>query len=137
MFTEETGLNFDPRYEDTEKLKALSRRGFIGRIAGGLAAGTALLSMTGKARAKPPLPEDHLPEPDDVAYWNWIAGQFIIQDGVSYMNTGTRGPSPGPVHRAQIDALVGANSNYKSYSQLRLQQRLQVEYAGQDGEVHR
>lgn len=116
MITEETGFNFDPKFEDPDKLKALSRRGFIGRIAGGLAAGTALLSTAGKARAKPPMPEDHLPEPDDVAYWNWVADQYIIRDGVSYMNTGTRGPSPAPVHRAQIAALEGANTDYKSYT---------------------
>ena len=41
MYTEEAGINFDPRFEDPEKLKALTRRGFLGRVMGGIAAGTA------------------------------------------------------------------------------------------------
>ncbi len=116
MIPEETRSNFDWQYEDPEKLKALSRRGFIGRIAGGLAAGTALLSLAGDARSKPPVPADEAPDPDDVAYWNWVADQFLVREGVSYMNTGTRGPSPAPVHRAQIAAMEGVNADYKSYT---------------------
>ena len=116
MLTEEIALNFDPRYEDSEELKALSRRGFIGRIAGGLAAGTALLSITGKSRANPPFPADKMADPTDISYWNWVADQFMIREGVSFMNTGTRGPSPKSVHQAQIAALEGVNTDYKSYS---------------------
>ena len=116
MLTEEIALNFDPRYEYSEQLKALSRRGFIGRIAGGLAAGTALLSITGKSRANPPFPADKMADPTDISYWNWVADQFMIREGVSFMNTGTRGPSPKSVHQAQIAALEGVNTDYKSYS---------------------
>ena len=116
MYTEEAGINFDPKFEDPEKLKALTRRGFMGRLMGGIAAGTALMTLTGsKAKAAPQMAGE-MTKPDDVGYWNWVADQFIVRDDVAYMNTGTRGPSPGPVHRAQIAALEGVNSDYTSYS---------------------
>ncbi|HCQ01997.1 MAG TPA: hypothetical protein DIT99_15490 [Candidatus Latescibacteria bacterium] len=116
MYTEEAGINFDPRFEDPEKLKALTRRGFLGRVMGGIAAGTALMTLTGRKATAAPLPADEPAEPNDVGYWNWVADQFVIRDDIAYMNTGTRGPSPGPVHRAQIAALEGINSDYQSYS---------------------
>ena len=55
-------------------------------------------------------------DPTDISYWNWVADQFMIREGVSFMNTGTRGPSPKSVHQAQIAALEGVNTDYKSYS---------------------
>ena len=116
MYTEEPGINFDPRFEDPEKLKALTRRGFLGRVMGGIAAGTALMTLTGRKATAAPIPADEPAEPNDVGYWNWVADQFVIRDDIAYMNTGTRGPSPGPVHRAQIAALEGINSDYQSYS---------------------
>jgi isopenicillin-N epimerase len=117
MHMDNFSLNFDPRFEDPEKLKALSRRGFMGRLAGGVAAGAALLSLRSKASAAPrPADDDNIPEADDEGYWQWVTEQFMLQDGLAYMNTGTRGPSPIPVHQAQVEALEGVNTDYTSYS---------------------
>ena len=70
MHMDNSSLNFDPRFEDPEKLKALSRRGFMGRLAGGVAAGAALLSLRSKASAAPrPADDDNIPEADDEGYW--------------------------------------------------------------------
>ncbi|SVE35227.1 uncharacterized protein METZ01_LOCUS488081, partial [marine metagenome] len=118
MHLEDSSLNFDPRFEDPEKLKALSRRGFMGRLIGGVAAGAALLSFKSRASAKPiPVPaEGEIPAADDEAYWQWVTEQFLLRDGLIYMNTGTRGPSPAPIHNAQVAALEGINQDYTSYS---------------------
>ncbi len=116
MLADKTSYNFDQRYEDPKKLQALSRRGFITRLTGSVAVATGLLSLTGKAKSSPPIPASNDISPSDIDYWNWVADQFLIRDGVSYMNTGTRGPSPASVHKAQIAALEGVNTDYKSYS---------------------
>lgn len=117
MYSDETGLNFDPRFEDPEKLRRLSRRGFMGRLLGGVAAGATLLSFGSKAESAPLPVEMHGgADPDDEAYWQWVSEQFLIRDGLIYMNTGTRGPSPKSVHKAQIEALEGINTDYPSYS---------------------
>ncbi len=42
MHTTDRALNINPRIEDPDKLKPLSRRGFIGRLVGGVAGATAL-----------------------------------------------------------------------------------------------
>ena len=118
MHLDDSSLNFDSRFEDPEKLKALSRRGFMGRLMGGVAAGAAILSFKSKASAKPiPVPaEGEIPEADDEAYWQWVTEQFLLRDGLIYMNTGTRGPSPAPIHNAHVAALEGINQDYTSYS---------------------
>ncbi len=118
MSDNEGTLHFDPRIQDPDKLLGLSRRGFIGSVmagAAGVAGASTLLSPVQEAEAAP-LPD--LPDtpdggaaPDDEAYWEKVAAQFLLGDGVIYMNSGTRGISPLSVHKAQIDAVEAVNSD--------------------------
>ena len=104
--------------DDTEQINHFSRRGFIGSVmagAAGVAGASTLLSEVQDAEAAP-LPD--LPDtpdggaaPDDEAYWEQVAAQFMLRDGVIYMNSGTRGISPLSVHQAQIDAVEAVNSD--------------------------
>ena len=103
-----TGLDFDPRFEDPNALQRLSRRGFFGRLLGGAAA--TALSWGGTASADPTrilTPLTEVPDSDNEHLWECVAGQFLLRKGLTYLNTGTVGPSPGPVHQAEIDALTG------------------------------
>ena len=114
-------LNFNPLVEDPEKLKTLSRRGFLGLVGG--AAAAASFSSPADARAfqavamaasdLSALPK--APAPDDERAWETVASQFLLRDGLIYMNTGTRGPSPRYVHERQVEALVGINEDYLGY----------------------
>ena len=89
-------LNFNPVVEDPEKLKTLSRRGFFGLVGG--AAAAASFSSPADARAfqavamagsdLSALPQ--APAPDDEPAWETVASQFLLRDGLTYMNTGTR-----------------------------------------------
>ena len=56
-----------------------------------------------------------MPDPDNERLWEYVAGQFLIRKGLTYMNTGTVGPSPGPVLQAQIDALTGFLTDPSSF----------------------
>ncbi len=102
--------DLDARYEDPARL---SRRDFLGAVAAGtLSAGLISESAT----AKPVLPDSAMAAPDNDSYWNHIADQFLIRPDVTYMNTGTRGPSPVAVYRAQIDSIKLANQDRLSYA---------------------
>ena len=108
----------DPLIQDPDELQGLSRRGFIGSVmagATGLAGASTLLSQVQDAEAAPPpdLPDtpDGGAAPDDEAYWERVAAQFMLRDGVIYMNSGTRGISPLSVHKAQVDAVEAVNSD--------------------------
>ncbi len=97
MHTTDRALNINPRIEDPDKLKPLSRRGFIGRLVGGVAGATAFLSMSPKSYGAPAEEMFDMAggaPADDETYWEGVADQFLIRKGVSYMNTGTRGVSP-------------------------------------------
>ena len=114
MHTTDRALNIDPRIEDPDKLKPLSRRGFIGRLVGGVAGATAFLSMSPKSYGAPAEEMFDMAggaPADDETYWEGVADQFLIRKGVSYMNTGTRGVSPRSVHQAQIEAVERVNSD--------------------------
>ena len=110
--------SFDPRIQDNDKLQRLTRRGFMGSVmagAAGVAGASTLLSTVPAAEAEP-LPD--LPDtpdggaaPDDEAYWGKVADQFLLRDGVIYMNSGTRGISPLSVHKAQTEAVEAVNSD--------------------------
>ena len=119
MSLEASILNFDPRFEDPHELRRLTRRGFLGRLLGGAAAGAAFLSFGSQAFASPAPARNNLgtgAAPDDERYWEFVASQFLLRQGLAYMNTGTRGPSPRSVHMAQIDALNGVNSDYFGFT---------------------
>jgi len=117
-------LNFNSLVEDPVKLRTLSRRVFLGVVGGAAAsapfadfssvakasasqAAAAASGLTGLAKA---------PAPDDERAWEAVASQFLIRDGLIYMNTGTRGPSPRYIHERQVEALEGINSDYLGYS---------------------
>ena len=111
-------MHFDPRIQDPGKLQQLSRRGFIGSMmagAAGVAGASTLLSAVPEADAAPlPAMPDVPPggaAPDDEAFWGQVADQFLLRDGVIYMNSGTRGISPMSVHEAQIQAVEAVNSD--------------------------
>jgi len=53
MSLEDPILNFDLRFEDLRELQRLTRRGFLGSLLGGAAAGAAFLSFGAKAFALP------------------------------------------------------------------------------------
>lgn len=115
--------NLDPRYEDVSKLHSINRRSFLGHLMGGVAGGAALLSSASRvqAAATAPLPASPLSvnqvrSPDDESYWRWVAGQFLLRNDLTYMNTGTRGPSPAVVYKAQIDSVKAANVDRVSYT---------------------
>jgi selenocysteine lyase/cysteine desulfurase len=115
--------------DEREETAVASRRGFLGSMLGGAAAlGLAsttsgqlasAASATATATAAEPMPAA-LPSgpaaPDDERYWNLVASQFFIREGLAYMNTGTRGPSPRPIHMAQVSALEAINADYSGYS---------------------
>jgi selenocysteine lyase/cysteine desulfurase len=126
MYTDpsESGFTFDPRVEDPEELRKISRRAFFG-IMGVAAAGTTLIScqpgesesVANPDAAMPTLASlPAAPGPEDEKAWETIAGQFLIRQGLTYMNTGTRGPSPRYVHMAQVHALEGIDADYKGYA---------------------
>ena len=56
------------------------------------------------------------PAPEDERAWEAVASQFLIRDGLMYMNTGTRGPSPRYIHERHVEALEGINADYLGYS---------------------
>ncbi len=108
----------DSRIQDPEKFQRLTRRRFIGSMAAGMAgvAGASTVLSAVPEAAAAPVPD--LPDippggaaPDDEAYWGNVADQFMLRDGVIYMNSGTRGISPMSVHKAQIDAVESVNSD--------------------------
>jgi isopenicillin-N epimerase len=120
MGLEDPVLNFDARFEDPRKLQRLTRRSFFGHLLGGAAVGAAFLSFGTKAFASSTPPCRALrmkAAPDDERYWELVANEFFIRKGVTYMNTGTRGPSPRSVHMAQIEALNGVNTDYLGFTQ--------------------
>ena len=112
-------LNFNPLVEDPEKLKTLSRRGFLG-VVGGAASASLLAGADARASqaavAAPDLSAlPKAPAPNDERAWEKVASQFLLRDGLIYMNTGTRGPSPRYVHERQVEALRGINADYLGY----------------------
>lgn len=117
MHSDTPDLNFDAKFEDPKKLAELDRRGFFHRVLGGTLAGTALLSMgVGIAEAANSIGGIGTPAAsDDEDFWNLVTKQFLIRKDLTYMNTGTRGPSPRSVHMAQIEALYRVNKDYFSF----------------------
>ena len=101
----------------------VSRRRFLGSSITAAVGGLAATSIPRIALAEPPTP---LPAPDvlkapeelDEAFWWQVRSQFNIQDGLTFMNTGTFGPPPRVVldeHiRIQRDLSADPRANYRS-----------------------
>lgn len=98
-----------------------SRRDFLGHIAGGSAAAMMTLAEAKQAFAQRTqavaraavAPADWR---DDGGYWGKIRQQFMMEDGFSYLNTGTLGPTPRPVWEAMnvYWRLMAVNPNENS-----------------------
>jgi selenocysteine lyase/cysteine desulfurase len=102
----------------SEEEEGFSRRGFLGSVFGGAAALGLLPEAAAAASTLEtllPHPTDGGASPSDERYWSLVANQFFLRKGLAYMNTGTRGPSPRPVHMAQVAALEGINIDYNGY----------------------
>ena len=108
----EAGL--DPRFEDSQKLKGLSRRGFLSLVMRSTAMGAALLSIGGKSYASPVKDVFAMSSgapPDNEKYWQHIKDQFLVRNGLTYMNTGTKGPSPRNIYLAHANALESVSGD--------------------------
>ena len=88
-----------------------SRRTFMQHLTAGTAAGLAAEHSLAQT---PEITTGKLPE--DEAYWRWIASQFITNPEVAYMNTGSRGPSPIQVIKAQYEAIQAYDADRLSYA---------------------
>ena len=93
--------------DHVEDLGKLSRRSFFQRSFAALTAGSLLPRVLAN---QAPI------EAGDSAYWRWVADQFLLKPGLTYMNTGTRGPSPRSVYLAQLDAIRQSNEDRLSYA---------------------
>ena len=87
--------------EEKTSTAGVSRRRFLGRLAGGSAA-----AVVGLAEARTSLAatlqslrtaDTGAGRPDDGGYWEKVRKHFILEDGFAYLNTGTLGPTPRPV----------------------------------------
>ena len=104
----------DPASESTKGDK-LSRRDFFrNSIAASSALGLAGLSFNSESFAQQSediflLPNGDKPELE--SYWQKIRDQFLIEDGLVFMNSGTKGPSPKNVYKSHANALENVNSD--------------------------
>ena len=81
-----------------------SRRSFMKRLAGGIAAGGALVAGYGtSAAASPPQDLDTAvsgTDPGDERYWHAVRSQFLLRENLALMNAANLCPSPFPVMEA-------------------------------------
>ena len=92
-----------------------SRRSFVNGLFGAAALGAGAAAPPALAASAAPLPGAAAPA-DHEAYWRWVSDQFLIRPGLSYMNTGTRGPSPRSVVDAQYQAMLAYASDRLSFA---------------------
>jgi isopenicillin-N epimerase len=78
-------------------------------------AGSSLATM-GVDLAIADVPSGQSRTPSDEPYWHWIAQQFLTNPKYTYMNTGTRGPSPRQVIKAQFEAIQAYDTDRLSYA---------------------
>jgi selenocysteine lyase/cysteine desulfurase len=93
-----------------------SRRNFMAQMVSGAALGALATLPVETGAATAPESSAGVAAPDDESYWRWVADQFVIRDDVTYMNTGTRGPSPRSVVQAQCDAIRAYDTDRLSYA---------------------
>ena len=102
-----SGPSVDSRFEVEPRL---SRRHLLKGGLATLAAGTTLLSSERSIA----LPTAGTSATDET-YWDSVAEQFLIKPEVTYLNTGTRGPSPLSVYEAQINSIRAVNEDRLGY----------------------
>ena len=80
-------LNFNSFVEDPAKLKALTRRVFLG-VVGGVAASASFASRAEASASQATVAASDLselpkaPAPEDERAWEAVASQFLIRDGL-------------------------------------------------------
>ena len=94
-----------------------SRRTFMQQLvsAGTVSGATAIGASSLSNIPTPALIQPGKPANDE-GYWHWIASQFLTNPNVTYMNTGTRGPSPRQVIQAQFESIRAYDSDRLSYA---------------------
>ena len=110
---------FDPRIEDPSKLPNASRRTFIGNLAKNASIGTALLVMGRESSATQVDDLFSMPKggnPNDEEYWERIKDQFLVREGLTYLNSGSKGPSPRNVYQAHAESLEVVSSEIQHIS---------------------
>ncbi len=116
----------------------LSRRQFLGGSISAAVGGLAAISLPRRVNAQEPVPLSPLgalkpPEILDEAYWWKVRSQFNIQDGLTFMNTGTFGPPPRVVldehTRVQRELAEDPRNNYRS-SELHDNKTVLAEFVG-------
>ncbi|UCD25846.1 MAG: aminotransferase class V-fold PLP-dependent enzyme [Gemmatimonadota bacterium] len=124
----------------TSLRSGISRRHFLGGSLSAAVAGLATTSLPQKVKAQEPVFASPLaalkpPETLDEAYWWKIRSQFNIQDGLTFMNTGTFGPPPRVVldeHiKIQRELSEDPRNNYRS-SELHDHKAVLAEFFGAD-----
>jgi selenocysteine lyase/cysteine desulfurase len=73
---------------------AVSRRGFIRTVTGGVVGGAVLYAFPEDARAKYILALDQPVDGEDEAFWDFVRTQFPLSRDITYLNNGTMGVSP-------------------------------------------
>jgi selenocysteine lyase/cysteine desulfurase len=73
---------------------AVSRRGFIRTVTGGVVGGAVLYAFPEGARAKYILALEESVDGEDEAFWDFVRTQFPLTHDVTYLNNGTMGVSP-------------------------------------------
>ena len=82
------------------------RRGFLrSLLARSTAVSLATLGQvkTGFAQSMDKLREVGSDWKEDDGYWGKVRGQFMLEKGLAYLNTGTLGPTPRPVYDSLVD----------------------------------
>lgn len=89
---------------ETEPPRASSRRNFLTDAARGAAAVSMTLQgvKASFAQSIEGLASTSLAGQVDDGYWRKIREQFLLQEGLAYLNNGTVGPTPGPVFDAMV-----------------------------------
>ena len=123
----------------TKQMSGFSRRRFLGNsisaALGGIAA-TSIPRVAVSQTVPPLLPSLDSQEIDEAFWWN-IRSQFNVQDGLTFMNTGTFGPPPRVVldeHvKIQRELAEDPRNNYRS-GELDENRSVIAEFVGADPE---
>lgn len=105
------------------KRNSLSRREFLRSLSVGALGGTALKSAGDRAvavLAHSPGERWSSRPADAERYWRLVKEEFLIEEGLHYMNTGTYGPSLRSVYDAACRHLRELDENFNRYFRTKL-----------------